>query len=136
MKDLNKYRGIFPAFYACYDDAGAVSPERTRALTEYLIGKGVTGLYVGGSSGECIYQSVAERKLLLEHVMAVARGRAPENRRRLSRRAMYLSQRVRPSNSGVECGRMSRPTTIFFAPVKTTNARPIFSARSASICSG
>ena len=75
MKDLKKYEGIFPAFYACYDEAGAVSPERTRALTEYLIGKGVTGLYVGGSSGECIYQSVAERKLLLENVMAVAKGR-------------------------------------------------------------
>ena len=75
MKDLKKYQGIFPAFYACYDEAGAISPERTRALTEYLIGKGVTGLYVGGSSGECIYQSVAERKLVLENVMAAAKGR-------------------------------------------------------------
>ena len=75
MKDLSKYRGIFPAFYACYDESGAISPERVRALTEYLIGKVVTGLYVGGSSGECIYQSVSERKLLLENVMAVAKGR-------------------------------------------------------------
>ncbi len=75
MKDTSKYRGIFPAFYACYDEKGEISPERTRALTEHLIGKGVTGLYVGGSSGECIYQSVAERKLLLENVMAVAKGR-------------------------------------------------------------
>lgn len=75
MKDLNKYRGIFPAFYACYDEAGAFSAERTRAFTRYLIGKGVTGLYVGGSSGECIYQTVAERKLLLENVMAEAKGK-------------------------------------------------------------
>ncbi|MBQ6927720.1 MAG: dihydrodipicolinate synthase family protein [Oscillospiraceae bacterium] len=75
MKDFRKYQGIFPAFYACYDDAGSISPERVRAFTEYLIGKGVTGLYVGGSSGECIYQSVAERKLLLENVMEAARGR-------------------------------------------------------------
>ena len=75
MKDLSKYQGIFPAFYACYDNEGNISPERVRAFTEYLIGKGVTGLYVGGSSGECIYQSVAERKLLLENVMAVARGK-------------------------------------------------------------
>ncbi len=75
MKDFTKYRGIFPAFYACYDDVGAISPERVRAFTEYLIGKGVTGLYVGGSSGECIYQSVAERKLLLENVMEVAKGK-------------------------------------------------------------
>ena len=74
-KNLTKYQGIFPAFYACYDEAGAVSPERVQALTRYLMEKGVTGLYVGGSSGECIYQSVAERKLLLENVMAVARGK-------------------------------------------------------------
>lgn len=76
MKDLSKYQGIFPAFYACYDEQGAISPERVRELTEYLIGKGVTGLYVGGSSGECIYQSAAERKLLLENVMAAAKGRS------------------------------------------------------------
>jgi N-acetylneuraminate lyase len=74
-QNLEKYKGIFPAFYACYDDEGAISPERVRNLTEYLIQKGVTGLYVGGSSGECIYQSVAERKVVLENVMAVAKGR-------------------------------------------------------------
>lgn len=72
----SKYQGIFPAFYACYDEEGAISPQRVRDFTEYLIGKGVTGLYVGGSSGECIYHSVAERKLVLENVMAVAKGRA------------------------------------------------------------
>ena len=70
-----KYTGIFPAFYACYDDSGAISPERVRALTEYLIGKGVNGLYVGGSSGECIYQHPDERKKLLEAVMSEAKGK-------------------------------------------------------------
>lgn len=75
MKDLKKYQGVIPAFYACYGDDGSISPERVRALAEYLINKGVTGLYVGGSSGECIYQSVAERKLVLENVMAAAKGR-------------------------------------------------------------
>ena len=69
-----KYSGIIPALYACYDDEGNVSPERVRGLTRHLINKGVTGLYVGGSSGECIYQRVAERKLVLEHVMAEANG--------------------------------------------------------------
>ena len=75
MKDITKYQGIIPALYACYDDNGAISPERVEAFTEHLIQKGVKGLYVGGSSGECIYQSVAERKLLLEHVMKVAKGK-------------------------------------------------------------
>lgn len=74
--DPNKYRGIFPAFYACYDDDGEISPERVQALTEHLISKGVKGLYVGGSSGECIYQSVEDRKVTLENVMKVARGKA------------------------------------------------------------
>ena len=75
MSQIEKYQGIIPAFYACYDDAGAISPARVRALTEYFIQKGVKGLYVGGSSGECIYQSVEERKLVLENVMEVNKGR-------------------------------------------------------------
>ncbi len=73
--DRIKYQGVIPAFYACYDEKGAVDAGRVRALTGYLIGKGVNGLYVGGSSGECIYQSVEERKLTLENVMAEAKGR-------------------------------------------------------------
>lgn len=72
---MEKYKGIFPAFYACYDKAGNISPEGVRTLTRHLIGKGVQGLYVGGSSGECIYHSVSERKLVLENVMAEARGK-------------------------------------------------------------
>ena len=57
MKDLSKYQGIFPAFYACYDKDGRVDGKAVRLLTKYLLDKGVKGLYVGGSSGECIYQS-------------------------------------------------------------------------------
>lgn len=75
MKDLSKYKGIIPAFYACYDDEGNVSAERTKAFAEYLSDKGVKGLYVCGSSGECIYQSVEERKLILESVMQAVGGR-------------------------------------------------------------
>lgn len=75
MRDLKKYEGVIPAFYACYEDQGEISPQRVRALVEYFLVKGVQGLYVNGSSGECIYQSVADRKLILEEVMAVAKGK-------------------------------------------------------------
>lgn len=75
MRDLEKYRGIIPAFYACYDENGEISPERVRALTEYHIKKGVKGIYVNGSSGECIYQSVEDRKIVLENVMEAAKGK-------------------------------------------------------------
>ena len=75
MKDIAKYQGIIPAFYACYDAEGKVSPEGVRALTRWFVEKGVKGLYVGGSSGECIYQSKEERKVVLENVMAEAKGK-------------------------------------------------------------
>lgn len=75
MKNIKKYEGIIPAFYACYDEKGEISPKAVRELTRWLMEKGVQGLYVGGSSGECIYQSVAERKLVLENVMAEAKGK-------------------------------------------------------------
>lgn len=75
MKDIRKYQGVIPAFYACYDENGAVSAEGAKALTRHLISKGVKGVYVGGSSGECIYQHPDERKALLEAVMSEAEGK-------------------------------------------------------------
>ena len=75
MSHLKKYHGIIPAFYACYDANGEISPQAVRDLTQYFIDKGVQGLYVNGSSGECIYQSVEDRKIVLENVMAVAKGK-------------------------------------------------------------
>lgn len=75
MTDIKKYEGIIPAFYACYDAEGHINPQAVRELTRYFIDKGVKGVYVGGSSGECIYQSKEERKLVLENVMAEAKGK-------------------------------------------------------------
>ncbi|OLS01463.1 dihydrodipicolinate synthase family protein [Tissierella creatinophila] len=73
--DLEKFKGVFPALYACYDDDGEVSQERTRELCYYLYKKGVQGLYVGGSSGECIYQTLEERKLTLKVVSEALKGK-------------------------------------------------------------
>ena len=75
MKDITKYQGVIPAFYACYDAEGNISTEGVKALTRHLIAKGVKGVYVGGSSGECIYQHVDERKAVLEAVVSEAKGK-------------------------------------------------------------
>ena len=75
MKNLTKYQGIIPAFYACYDANGEINPAAVREMTRWFIDQGVQGLYVGGSSGECIYQSKEERKIVLENVMAEAKGK-------------------------------------------------------------
>ena len=75
MRNLEKYKGVIPAFYACYDKEGNVSPEGVQALTRYFVEKGVKGVYVNGSSGECIYQRVEDRKNILENVMKAAEGK-------------------------------------------------------------
>ncbi len=69
MNRLEKYRGIIPAFYACYNDEGNIDPARVQTLAKHYEEIGVKGLYVGGSSGECIYQTTEERKIVLENVV-------------------------------------------------------------------
>ncbi|MFD0826465.1 dihydrodipicolinate synthase family protein [Neobacillus sp. M.A.Huq-85] len=70
-----KFKGVFPAFYACYDDAGEISESRTKDLCNYLYEKGVQGLYVSGSSGECIYHNLEERKATLKYVAETVKGK-------------------------------------------------------------
>jgi len=72
---LEKFHGIIPALYACYDDQGDISESRTKDLCDYFSEKGVQGVYVGGSSGECIYQSLDERKDVLRYVAKHLKGK-------------------------------------------------------------
>ena len=75
MRNLDKYKGVIPAFYACYDKEGNISPKGVQELTRYFVEKGVKGIYVNGSSGECIYQSVEDKKIVIENVMKAAEGK-------------------------------------------------------------
>ena len=40
MRNLEKYKGVIPAFYACYDKEGNISPEGVQELTKYFVKKG------------------------------------------------------------------------------------------------
>lgn len=62
-------KGIFIAFYACFDKDNNISEEATKKLARFYAEKGVKGLYVGGSSGEGFLLTVEERKKMLEAVM-------------------------------------------------------------------
>ncbi len=62
-------KGIFIAFYACFDKENNISKEATKKLARFYADKGVKGLYVGGSSGEGFLLTVDERKQMLEAVM-------------------------------------------------------------------
>jgi len=74
MNQVATFEGIYVAMYSAYNEAGEVDPSRVKKLARYFAGTGVKGLYVGGSSGEGILQTVAERKLVLEAVMEEVRG--------------------------------------------------------------
>ncbi len=74
MKNLDKYKGVIPAFYACYDKDNNIDLDAVKALARYFVKKNVKGLYVNGSSGECIYLTVEERKKILEAVMQEVKG--------------------------------------------------------------
>ena len=37
MRDISKYQGIIPAFYACYDEPGVVDEGRVDLLTDYML---------------------------------------------------------------------------------------------------
>ena len=36
MRDFSKYQGVIPAFYACYDDLGAVSATKEMCIRDRL----------------------------------------------------------------------------------------------------
>ncbi|MDQ6422975.1 dihydrodipicolinate synthase family protein [Paenibacillus sp. LHD-117] len=74
MTAVADFEGIYVAMYSAYDDAGEVDRERVKKLARYYAGKGIKGLYVGGSSGEGILQSAEERKHTLEAVMEEVKG--------------------------------------------------------------
>ncbi|WP_323764024.1 dihydrodipicolinate synthase family protein [Marinovum sp.] len=61
--------GMYAALMTGLEDNGAFSPDRQRALTAYVFGQGLTGLYIGGSSGE---SGVLERAALTEQQAVVA----------------------------------------------------------------
>ncbi len=67
---------IFAAMLTPMDDSGAVAPERVGPLVEYILSRGVHGLYVSGSTGESVLQSTAERAGILRATADCARGKA------------------------------------------------------------
>lgn len=63
--------GMYAALMTGLSDDGGFSPERQRLLNEYVLRQGLTGLYVGGSSGE---SGLLETEELLAQQAIVAEG--------------------------------------------------------------
>lgn len=66
---------IFAAMLTPMDDHGAIAPERVGPLVDYILSRGVHGLYASGSTGESVLQSTEERAQLLTALAGHAKGR-------------------------------------------------------------
>ncbi len=64
--NMDRFRGIFVALNAVYDAEGNVNEAALRKIANWYKDKGITGLYVCGSTGEGIVMSMDERKRTLE----------------------------------------------------------------------
>lgn len=70
-------QGIFTPNMVPLDGRGRIHEEELRRLVEWLIEKGVTGIYPNGSTGEFTRFSFEERKEIVRIIADQARGRVP-----------------------------------------------------------
>lgn len=77
MKDIQALRGVIPAMMTCFDEKGKFDGERQRQLTDFLVEKGVGGLYLTGSTGEAFLMNEEERCAVIEEVARQNRKRVP-----------------------------------------------------------
>jgi N-acetylneuraminate lyase len=70
-----KLEGIYSALLTPFSEDEAIDRQAIGALVDFQVRLGVDGLYVGGSSGEAMLQSLEERASCLADVAAAAAGR-------------------------------------------------------------
>ncbi len=68
--------GLNTAIFTPFDAEGKIDPARFEKLLEWQLQVGVTGFFVCGSSGEGLYQSPAERRIMAETAVKTVAGRA------------------------------------------------------------
>lgn len=76
MTHPNDFKGIYTALITPMREDGSVDHESLVRLVKHLQEQGVTGFYVGGSTGEGFILSGEERKAVLETVVRAAEGKS------------------------------------------------------------
>jgi 4-hydroxy-tetrahydrodipicolinate synthase len=70
-------KGVIVPLLTPFDECGALDANATRRLVDYLIARGVKGLFPVGTTGEMPMLTVGERCHLAELVVEAADGRVP-----------------------------------------------------------
>lgn len=68
------FSGIFPALITPFSRDGAVNTRAIEKLVGHLVGQGVKGFYVCGSTGEAFLMSERERETVLSSAMCAGQG--------------------------------------------------------------
>ena len=74
---MTRLSGIFTPNLVPFDANGRINEGELRRMVNWLIEKGVSGLYPNGSTGEFIRLSLEERKRVIQIVAEESRGRVP-----------------------------------------------------------
>ena len=75
--DLSDAKGVIPALITPFDENEHFDETRMRSCVDFLIERGVGGLYTTGSTGETFLMSPDERAFVVEVVVDQVAGRIP-----------------------------------------------------------
>src|SRR4051794_15896449 len=74
---MSRLAGIFTPNVVPLDDQGEINEAETRRYVDWLIDRGVHGLYPNGSTGEFTRFTAEERRRIIEIIADQVRGRVP-----------------------------------------------------------
>ena len=77
MTTQSRLQGIFTPNIVPLDDHGEINEAETRRYVDWLIERGVHGLYPNGSTGEFTRFTAEERRRIIEIIADQTRGRVP-----------------------------------------------------------
>lgn len=77
MTFIERFKGIVPPVATPYLADGTVDAASLRRLVRHLIDGGVHGLFLLGSTSECVLLDAAQRSKVLEIALAEAKGKVP-----------------------------------------------------------
>lgn len=72
-----RFKGLVAAAFTPMHNDGSIAPERVEKFVEYSVGKGFSGLFAIGSTGEFSALTMSERKTIAEAYVKSASGRIP-----------------------------------------------------------
>ena len=74
---MSKFQGVIPPVVTAFDSNRKLDLKRTKEFIRHLIGKGVSGIFIAGSTGEYTLLSIQERKELISAGVEAVDGKVP-----------------------------------------------------------